>query len=212
MIFSFSFAHISKAANIKAYGDLDHQLNMDLRYLFYNKDTALRVVKGTPIDKSILDPLRNSNTLENMEPQDSNVDDELKYMLLMESNPNVPVRLTFLTPAGKRVVELPLQKFLELDGDMMPIRITIMQIIARMTLSKFARMFRPEEFVFPLELIFSLEAAKRLNGFDREKLPIKPLNTPPIFAEMIAKGSEEVNADQRIHSVSSTEVPLPNFF
>jgi hypothetical protein len=178
-LFQIQISGISREKDLKRYGDLAVQIAVDLKFLFFNPHTSSLVVKGSPIEHGPIgapvnytkatDDFVNARRQVAQNAQIAKIDDR-----------EVPIRLTFLTPAGKRVLEGDLATLKTAKGALNPVvRVvsTIAHCMKAVRLLKVGddRILRVPP-VAP-NVVMSMYQIQQ-SGFDRNAPPAKPLELP----------------------------------
>lgn len=175
------FCPDSREGDIKKYGDLAVQLAVDLKFLFFNPHSASLVVKGSPIEHGPIGApvvyAKATNDFDHMRrevlrtPQLTKLDER-----------EVPIRLAFLTPAGKRVLEGDVATLKTARGALNPVVHCVSTVSHCM---KAVRLLTngddgDDDVRVPVQappLVLSMFQLQK-NGFDRNAVPETPLALP----------------------------------
>ncbi len=172
-------ARSKREDDIKAYGDLEVQLATDLKFLFFNAGAAPAIVPGAPVEAAAVGaPVAYAKAATDYWATKQAALVKREVAVLVDAE--VPVRLTFLTPAGKRVLEGDVATLKAAKGALVPVVHAVnsishgMKAVRLVTQSAFDE---PATWPQPKPLVLSMHRL-RAAGFDRNAVPEKPLSLP----------------------------------
>ena len=93
------------------------------------------------------------------------------------SPPNLPARITFLTPGGKRMIEADSLGFQASEGALNNVYIKLEKLKQLMLIARNIGINNEQRFILPYNLPTSEYSMRKL-GFDRYQIPKSPLSFP----------------------------------
>jgi hypothetical protein len=157
------------------------QLAVDLKFLFFNPHSASLVVKGSPIEHGPIGaPVLYSKSTDDFNHMRREVLRNPQLTKLDERE--VPIRLAFLTPAGKRVLEGDVATLKTARGALNPVVHCVNTVSHCMKAVRLltngddgdADVRVPVVAPKPVLSLYNLQK----NGFDRNAVPAEPLALP----------------------------------
>jgi hypothetical protein len=182
-------ARSKREDDIKLYGDLEVQLAVDLKFLFFNQAAAPAVAQDAPIEHGPVGaPVSFPQAATDFQATRAAVIANRELGKLNDTQ--VPIRLSLLTPAGKRVLEGDVATLKAAKGALVPVVhavSTVSHLMQAVRLLTHSSEDEPAAWPQPRPLVLSLHRLRRA-GFDRTQPPASPLALPPfVRLQMEAK-------------------------
>lgn len=172
-------ARSKREDDMKVYGDLEVQLATDLKFLFFNAAAAPAVARDAPIEHGAVGaPVAYAKAAVDFHATREAALKNRELARLVDAE--VPVRLSFLTPAGKRVLEGDVATLKTAKGALVPV---VQAVSAVSHLMQAVRLLthscddEPAAWPQPRPLVLSMNRLRRA-GFDRTQPPESPLALP----------------------------------
>ena len=198
----FDFYNFSAENDKKVYGDLDIAISNDIRFTIFNDHTAKKVVDGAPVDESPVTTLFNpkaktdatfyAETKSTLNPEYHCYSKE-KLIEMGILYPNVPSRLTFLTPGGKRLIDADAKELRDSKGGLKSVHMMLENLIQFLKLAKSVESNNGKRYP-PSHNIPTSEYVLKKLGIDRSQAPVIPLNIPQFILDDAKRKEDEIKA------------------